>query len=286
MTTEHSEETDAGGDAGNGAGTTSDTDPSRDSYWGVSVAKDVIDVARQKQITLSAAGIAYYTIAALVPAVILSFVVARLIAGEDVAQLLLVTVEDWIAPEGQEIVQDIILETRGLRGITVFGTAFLAWSVYRVMNGLDVALSQIYDREFPESLAERLSDYLLLVILMTLSIAVTTVVATEITTYPTALSSGITGSIGQLVALTILFLPLYYVLSGPEHGISSSLPGAVLTAAGWTVLQALYSIYVQYFTTTVYELFGGLLLFLTWLYLGIVVLLIGAAVNVALHRHR
>lgn len=250
------------------------------------VIQELFQVTRNKQLSLAAAGIAYYTIAALVPAVILSFVAITVIGGEDVAQAILVTVESWTAPRGYAVVEDILTETRGRGGITVFGTVFLVWSVYRVLNGLDVALSEVYGNTPASSVPEQLSDYLILLIMMGLALAVTVVVSTGLTTYPQALSSGLTGYVGQFFALAILFFPLYHVLSSSGYPPSSAIPGSLVAAGGWTVLQVVYSIYVQYFTTTVYELFGGLLLFLTWLYLGIFTVLVGAAVNVAVHRTR
>ncbi len=286
-------------DADTGNGTANDTaDDTADSSTnmvdssaivnrGLAVVRDVVAIMRQKQVSLAAAGIAYYTIAALVPAVILSFVVITVVGGgEDVAQFILVTVEKWIAPEGYEMVQDILLQTRGRGGITVFGTVFLAWSVYRVLNGLEVALAQVYGHEPAASIAEQLSDFLILLIMIGLALAVTAVVGTGLTTYPRALSSGLVGHIGQFFALTILFFPLYYVLSGSRYPPSTAFPGSLVAAGGWTVLQAVYSVYVEHFTTTVYELFGGLLLFLTWLYVGVLLILVGAAVNVALLRER
>ncbi len=248
----------------------------------VTVVRDIVRVLRRNRTPLAAAGIAYYTLAALVPAVILGFIVLTFIGGEAVAQNLLMTAEDWLAPEGYAVVSDILTATEGRSGVTVFGAAFLVWSVYRMLNGIDVAISDIYGHTPAETVTEKVTTYTVLVAMGGVAVGLTAVFATRLSVYPALLFPGQVGTITQFIALTGIFLSLYYVLSGPEYSLSSTLPGSLLAAGGWTVLQSLYSIYVQYFSTTVYELFGGLLLFLTWLYLGIFVLISGAAVNVSL----
>jgi membrane protein len=64
-----------------------------------------------------------------------------------------------------------------------------------------------------------------------------------------------------------------------------AIPGAVVAAVGWVLLQIGFYYYAgsagKY---AAYGLLGALLLFITFLYLGAIVFLIGVVVNVALDR--
>jgi len=91
-----------------------------------------------------------------------------------------------------------------------------------------------------------------------------------------------------IVALTLAFLPMYYVFPDVSLSVREVLPGTVLAAVGWTALQAGFQLYVEFSATNqLYGTIGGIILLLTWLYLGAALVLIGGAVNVVLSgRHR
>lgn len=71
--------------------------------------------------------------------------------------------------------------------------------------------------------------------------------------------------------------------SGLLGGLSTAreaLPGAVLAAVGWVVLQIGFRIYTRYAGRyAAYGLIGSALLFVTWFYFASIVVLLGAAVN-------
>ncbi|MHB9288269.1 YhjD/YihY/BrkB family envelope integrity protein [Halobacteriales archaeon Cl-PHB] len=80
-------------------------------------------------------------------------------------------------------------------------------------------------------------------------------------------------------------MPLFYVL--PPHSVSvgAAIPGAMLTAVGWLLLRIGFGLYVrQAGSYAAYGFLGGVLLFVSFLYLAALVLLVGAGVNVALER--
>jgi membrane protein len=67
--------------------------------------------------------------------------------------------------------------------------------------------------------------------------------------------------------------------------IQHALPGAVVAAIGWVLLQIGFYYYSGSASRyAAYGLLGAILLFITLLYLGAIVLLVGAVVNVVLDQ--
>ena len=88
------------------------------------------------------------------------------------------------------------------------------------------------------------------------------------------------GFLALLIGLSGLFLPLYYYLPDAGLRVRDALPGAVLAAVGWVILQAGFQVYAANATQfSVYGVIGGILLLVTWFYAAAVLLLVGAAVN-------
>jgi len=65
------------------------------------------------------------------------------------------------------------------------------------------------------------------------------------------------------------------------------LPGTIVAAVGWALLNAGFGIYVAYSSTRdLYGVVGGVILLITFLYFGALVILIGAVTNVVLMGRR
>ena len=88
------------------------------------------------------------------------------------------------------------------------------------------------------------------------------------------------------VALTIGFFPMYYVFPDPDVSVREALPGTLIAAAGWVVLETVFGIYADLVNTVgTFETLGAVILLLIWLYGNALVLLVGAAVNVVIGGH-
>lgn len=82
-----------------------------------------------------------------------------------------------------------------------------------------------------------------------------------------------------LGGLTVVFLPLYYVFPDVDVSVREVLPGVVVAAFGWMLLQQLFSAYVLLTGWSTGSAVGAFILFLTWLYFGGVALLVECVVN-------
>ena len=80
---------------------------------------------------------------------------------------------------------------------------------------------------------------------------------------------------------TMIFTGIFMALPNGHNKFRHSVPGAVLTALGWTVFTRLYSVYVEYFTE-MSNIFGSVYavaLSMLWLYCCISILFYGGALN-------
>jgi YihY family inner membrane protein len=135
-------------------------------------------------------------------------------------------------------------------------------------------------------LAWRLHGLWLLVVFGLLSI-----VSTVAAGYVTAQTTGVIGAIGGvLVALAanlLLFFAVFRLLTSEEVDTHDLLPGVVVAAILWQILQHVGGLYVDHVVRHAKEtsgLFAFVLGLLSWLYLGGQVTLIAAEVNVVRAR--
>ena len=84
-----------------------------------------------------------------------------------------------------------------------------------------------------------------------------------------------------VAAQTLLFCAMFMFLPGGGNGFRESLPGALFGSLGWTVFSALFSVYVENFSsyTNIYGSVYALVLAMLWLYMCVSILFYGGALN-------
>ena len=86
--------------------------------------------------------------------------------------------------------------------------------------------------------------------------------------------------VSLLIELTAVFLPVYNLFPDVPMSTRGALPGAVVAAVGWTLLQRLFQLYIQYAADPdVAGALGLILVLLVWLSFGSDVVSIGAILN-------
>lgn len=251
----------------------------------IAQATAVFRLAEETQISFLAAALAYYGFVSMIPLVVLGVVVATTIGGEQLADQVVAFAETLLAPAGQELIRSAVVARTGLGGVTVFSVGVLAWGALKAFRAMDRAFSLVYGTQPSASLLLSFADAILALSAVGVAVITMAVIGTAVALLPGRLP-GELGAVALLVTLAVVFFPLYFLLPGVQLAVRDVLPGAVLAALGWTVLGSLFQLYARYVTSpSVYGLLGGVLLGLTWLYLGALVLLLGAAVNAVLSGH-
>lgn len=239
-------------------------------------------MARAHQLPFLAAAIAYYTFVSVVPLLIVGFAVASALAGEALADRIVMAVGEFLTTEASSLLESALLGDSGRGGVTAIGLLVLLWSGLRVFRGIDIAFSNIYEAEETKPLTRQLRDAVVVLGGIGLAIGATAVVAAFLRLSDTPMS-GLLGTLGMFVVLPVVLLPLYYVFPSRPVTVTEALPGAVFAGGGWTILGTAFGVYAS--VAGSYELYGvlgGVLLLLVWFYFAGLVLLVGAALNVVI----
>ncbi|MFC7323315.1 YihY/virulence factor BrkB family protein [Halorubrum rutilum] len=256
---------------------------SRHSTTAFGAARRVVDVALDRQVTFLAAAIAYYAFVSLIPALLLLVVVATAVFGEVIAAELAASAGGFLTPAGEEAVVGAISAAGGRTGAGVLGVAVLLWSTLKVFRGLDTAFVSLYGVEGSPDFLKQVTDAAAVVLAVGVGIAVMVGVGAFVAAADAVPAAEAASILALPAFLAVVFLPMYYLLPQPAIGVREALPGALIAAVGWTLLQAGFQVYAagaaQY---QVYGVIGGVLLLVTWLYLAAVVVVVGGVVNVVL----
>ncbi|MFC5278200.1 YihY/virulence factor BrkB family protein [Halorubrum rubrum] len=255
---------------------------SRRQTAAVDTVRRVVDISFDRQVTFLAAAIAYYAFVSLVPALLLLVVVASAVFGDAIAVQLAAVAGDFLTPAGEEAVAAAVSSASGRTGAGMLGIVVLLWSTLKVFRGLDTAFGALYGDASPPGFREQVTDAIAVVVGVGVGIGVMVAVGTFLAAVDAIPAVEAASILALPAVLTVVFLPLYYLLPEPAIGVGEALPGAAFAAGGWTLLQAGFQVYAanagQY---QVYGVIGGVLLLVTWLYLAAVVVVVGGVINVA-----
>jgi len=241
----------------------------------LAVGTTLLRVVRRSEVTLLAAAIAYYALVSLFPLLLLSLVVASTLGGQAFADAIVTALSDVLSPSGEALVRDALTNARGRGGATVVGIGLLLWGGLKLFRGLDIAFSMVYGEHEVEPLLMQLRNAI--AALVAVGVAVGLTLAVGIVARALGIPFGV---LGLPLVLTATFLPLFYIFPDADLTLRETLPGAVFAAVGWTVLSAGFQLYAAAAdSAALYGVVGGVLLLVTWFYLGGIVLLLGVILN-------
>lgn len=247
---------------------------------GVALTREVVSILEEKQLTFFAAGVAFYAFVSLLPAILLVLALSTTIFGEQVATAILGFINEFLTPGGQTAVSDAIVGASGRIGATVVGAVGLLWSALKVFRGLDIAFMQVYGFDSQITFVGQVRDAFVVAVSLIAGVFLMVVVGIAIATVPLGPFLEIAAIFTLPVALTVVFFPLYYLLPRQPVTARGVFPGTLFAAIGWSILQYVFQLYAGIAGLyQIYGLIGGVLLLVTWLYIGAVILLVGATIN-------
>lgn len=244
----------------------------KDLFVGVAV------VAYKEEIRYPAAALAYYGFVSFVPLLILLFA----IMGEQGATQLGRQIPQLLTRGAQGLVDRAVTTATARAGAGILAGMVLVWSGINVVGDIRTVLQRI------EGTVKQDARYWVrdgAAILGSLVIAVLAIVGTTamFDFPPFGQLFGLDGLLVLWAALTLAFLPLYYVPSVLITTPRAALPGALTTAFGWTIIHTavqFYSVHAAQYA--IYGVLSGVIIILTSLYFAASVLLIGIIVNALL----
>ncbi|QLG48508.1 YihY/virulence factor BrkB family protein [Natrinema halophilum] len=246
---------------------------------GLELSGRAIRLAKDEQLTLLAAGVAFYGFISLVPLMLLALGIAASIGGEALAARLTAAAADVLTPTARELLAETILDETSRQGATVVGILGLLWGSSRVLRGLDRAFSEVYGTAGTKSLLDSIWDATVASIVISFGLAFVGVLEFLLRFVP-GFEMIVVGQLFIVVGLIATFLPLYVVFPDADVGIREAMPGAVVAAVGWFVLSHTFSVYTDLVTGyTLYGALGAVFLVLIWLYVGAIILIFAAVLN-------
>jgi membrane protein len=261
-----------------------------------STAKRLPPRIREHNLTLVAAGVAFYAFLALVPALIAFISVYGLVANpndvtrqvQDVASALPKEVQDFLVFQLTSIIK---ADSAGVSVTLVIAIVLALWSASGGMAALITGIHVAHEHEQPKSFVKRRGKALLLTVAAMVFLGV---VIFLVAVLPSLLSDAGLGTAGRVV-FDVVRWPLVAILMIAGVGILYRLalaerpaawlgvvtPGAIVATVGWIVVSALFSVYTSTFASysKTYGALASIVVVLLWLWLSTLFVLLGAEVD-------
>ena len=242
----------------------------------------VFRLAKDEQLTLLAAGVAFYGFISIVPLALLALGIAASIGGEALATQVSVAADDVLTSQAQELLAETIVDQTNRQGATVVGILGLLWGSSRVLRGLDRAFSEVYGTAGSKSLLDTIWDAMIVSLVIVAGLVLVGILEYAIQFVP-GFGLTVVGQLFIVIGLVATFLPLYVIFPDANVGVREALPGTVVAAIGWFALSRTFAVYTDIVTGyTLYGALGAVFLVLVWLYLGAIILVFAAVVNAVL----
>lgn len=261
-----------------------------------SVASRLRPRIRQHNLTLVAAGVAYYAFLALVPTLVAFISIYGLVANpervtqqvKDVASALPKQVQDFLVYQLTSIIK---ANRAGVSITLIIAIALALWSASGGMSALITGIHVAYERSQPKSYVKKRGKAL---VLMVGAIVFLCLVIFVIAALPPLLSHLGLGSAGRIVfgivrwpilaAVLVVGIGLLYRFSlkdGADGWLGFITPGAIVATIGWLVISALFAVYTANFSSYSknYGALATIVVLLIWLWLGSLLVLLGAEVD-------
>jgi membrane protein len=251
---------------------------------------------REHNLTLVAAGVAFYAFLALVPALIAFVSIYGLVADEDdVAR----QVEDLGSSLPEEVSDFLVYQLTQIAnassaGVSIAALVAVALALWSASSGMAALVTGIHiarERDEPKGFVAKRGKALGLTLG---AIVVLGIVLFVIVGVPPLIRDAGLGSVGRiafevlrwpfLAAVMVVGIALLYrfaVAESPEGWLGFVSVGAVVATAGWIVASGLFAMYTANFASygKTYGALASIVVVLLWLWLSSLVVLVGAEVD-------
>jgi membrane protein len=278
------------------------TDLPKESWKGV--LKRAMREFSEDNVTDWAAALTYYGVLSIFP-MLLALISLLGLFGQSATQPLLDNISSIAPGPAKDIVTQAIQnlqKSQGAAGVLFFvGLAAALWSASGYVGAFMRASNDIWDveegRPVWKTIPLRLGVTVVLLVLLTVS------ALAVVLTGPLAKSIGDIVGLGStavmvwdiakwpvlILVVSFMIALLYYAAPNVKHPKFQWVsPGSIMAVVLWIVASALFAFYVANFSSynKTYGALGGVIVFLTWLWITNNVILLGAEFNAEIERGR
>lgn len=243
------------------------------------IVKRVFAIAHEKEVSIMGASFAHYAFTSILPLLLL-VVIGLAMTGR--IALLTTSLEQLTGIRAGKFRQLLRITTNNVparRNAAALALAILLWGAFRLFAAVDNAFTLVYGTRETDSLLRTVVRAGHAFVTIMLAVALLLGVGTTLV-FVLDGNNVVVVSLLLFIVLFALFLPMYYFLPKEPISLRDALPGTVITALFWAGSAIVFQLYATISTSVrFYGAIGGLLLFLTWLYLGGVVLILGSILN-------
>lgn len=245
-----------------------------------------------EQLTLRAMSLVYTTLLSLVPLLAISFTVLKGVGLHNEIEPLLLGILEPLGEKGVEITNEIVgfVENIKVGVLGFFGFAMLFYTVVSLMQKIERAFNHTWHIARDRSIAHQVRDYLSVILIGPLFVILAIgVMVSLLNTAVVEMLSGIQPfgllikSAAKLVPFVLTFVAftfVYMFVPNTTVRLRSALIGGAVASFLWNLAGWMFGLVVvnsaQY--AAIYSTFASLIIFLIWLYLGWLILLIGASI--------
>ncbi|GAJ27291.1 inner membrane protein YihY [Liquorilactobacillus sucicola DSM 21376 = JCM 15457] len=262
----------------------------------IKIIKSMFQRATDIDISNTSIVIAYYSLLAFFPSIILVGNVLPLLNIK--AGTVLSYLETAVPATIYETLHPIVISflNRGSGGLISISALVALWAASKGINALKLAMNNAYDVEDSQgAITARLISFFLTIVfaILLISIIILFSFGQMVLSYITPILNlpvEFVGIFGRLkwpltfFGLFIILSLMYYFLPNANLHLLLVFPGALLATVGWIILAQGFSIYVHYFARSVlsYGTIGTFIVLLFWLNYSGWVIMLGASLNATL----
>jgi membrane protein len=251
-----------------------------------------------------AAALTYYSVLSLFPALLVLISLVGL-AGQSATQTLIDNLSGIAPGPAKQILTQAIQnlqKSQGAAGILfVVGLAGALWSASGYIGAFMRAANAVWEvpegRPIWKTIPLRLAVTLVMLVLLTISalaVVITGPLAKTVGNLVGLGSAAVTAwdiAKWPVLVLIVAFMIalLYYATPNVKHPKFQWVsPGSIVAVLMWIAASALFAFYVANFSSynKTYGALGGVIVFLTWLWITNIVILLGAEINAEIERGR
>ena len=258
----------------------------------VQIIYAVLRDLKDGQLSMRAMSLVYTTVIAIVPFIALIFSVLKGFGLHNEVEPLLLDSLEALGDKRFEIVDKVLqfVDNVKVGVLGAVGFALLIYSVIAMMHKIERSFNYTWQIKRDRTLSQRFRDYLSVIfvgpLLILLSVAITTSVNTEAAVSFIELipfGASVVEFFSRLIPYLIMslgFAFIYLFLPNTSVRLLAAFVGGLVTAVCWKVMGWGVTQFVANSASNIaiYSAFASVIILMVWMYLGWLVLLVGASV--------